>query len=295
MYTGVRVIETKSEIIAEVYANKSLELIPNQDGTHSPGFDKRIKVYQNEFIVLKDVSKETTTALARVINARLELITIEKQCPISGIRPRNKEQHMALDILMDDSVPVNVLTGRAGGGKTVLVLAAALAKVEAKIYDRIILTKPMSWVGKHGLGALPGDVEEKFNPYLENYMCNIEHLMHGKRKNMKDLIEMYNIDMIPLQLIRGASWHKSFVIADEMQVLDYHEMVTLGTRLGEGSKLAIMGDLGQRDENIAREKTGIHKFVNDERAKKSPLVASLELWKCERSPVAELFSDIFGV
>lgn len=295
-YTGVRVVETRTEIIAQTYKDKHLELIRNSDGTCSPGFDKRLKFFPNEFIVLKDVTKETTTALTRVWNNGLSLITVEKDhCPINGVSPRNKEQHMALDVLMDDRVPVVTMTGRAGTGKTLLTLAAALAKVDQKVYERIILTKPMSWVGKHGLGALPGDVEDKFNPYLENYMCNIEHMLNGKRKSIPDLIAQYKIDLVPLQLIRGASWHRAFVIADEVQTLDYHEMVTLGTRLGEGSKLVIMGDLGQRDEKIEKHKTGLYKFMNDDRSKKSYLSAAIELWKCERSKVAELFAEVFDV
>ena len=295
-YTGVRVVEAKSEVISQVYTNKVFGLIRNSDGTLTPAFDKRLKFYPNEFILLQAIIKETTTALTRVWNNELSLITVEKDhCPINGLSPRNKEQHMALDILMDDNVPIIAMTGRAGTGKTLLTLAAALAKVDQGKYDRIILTKPMSWVGKHGLGALPGDIHEKFNPYLENYMCNIEHMLNGRRKSVPDLIDQYKIDLIPLQLIRGASWHNAFVIADEVQTLDYHEMVTLGTRLGEGSKLVLMGDMGQRDENIAKDKTGLWKFMNDERSKKSYLAAAIELWKCERSETAALFANVFEV
>lgn len=294
-YTGVRVVEVRSELIAKIYKDKSLELIRNSDGTYSPNFNRRFKFFPNEFIVLKDILKETTTALTRVWNNSLILNTVEKDFgSISGVKPRNKEQHMALDILMDDKIPIVTMTGRAGTGKTLLTLAAALNRVDNEVYDRIILTKPMSYVGKHSLGALPGDADEKFNPYLENYMCNIEHMMGGKR-SVPDLIAQYKIDMVPLQLIRGASWHNTFVIADEVQTLDFHEMVTLGTRLGEGSKLVIMGDLGQRDEKITKEKTGLWKFMNDEKSKKSHLSAAIELWKCERSATSALFAEVFGV
>ena len=153
----------------------------------------------------------------------------------------------------------------------------------------------MSWVGKHSLGALPGDVDEKFRPYLQNYLCNLEFMLGGNPDAITDLISQYRIEFLPIQLIRGAYWHDAFIIADEVQALDYHEMLTLGTRVAEGSKLIIMGDLGQRDEKIAKEKTGIHKFINSDLVKKNPLVASLELIKCERSKVSQLFADVFEV
>lgn len=286
-YTGVRVIEVKEEIIDRLYANRRLET----------SFNKTYKFFQNEYVVVKDNAGGNQSAITRVVGDNLMLLKLPKDLSVSGVKPRNKEQWMAFDALLDDTIKVVTLTGRAGTGKTLMTLAAALHKVEQKdsTYNRIILTRPMSWVGKHGLGALPGEVEEKFNPYLENYMCNIAHLMGGEKTKIGDVIERYNMEFVPIQLIRGASWANAFIIADEIQVLDYQEFVALGTRVGEGSKIVIMGDLGQRDENIAREKTGLHKFINDPRAKDSNLVASIELWKSERSDVCTLFADIFDV
>ena len=127
------------------------------------------------------------------------------------------------------------------------------------------------------------------------YLCNLEFMLGGNPNAVFDLVHQYRIEFIPIQLIRGASWHDAFIIADEVQTLDYHEMVTLGTRVAEGSKLVIMGDLGQRDEKIEKEKTGIYKFVNSKGAQKSSFVASLELIKSERSPVSQLFADVFEV
>ena len=283
-YTGVRVIHTTPSMINDIYSNKSI-------ARHH--LDGRIARHlsENEYIVLKFDGGSVQSAITRVVGDSLRLVNPKLEA--SGLTPRNKEQIMALDALLDDEIKVVVLTGSAGTGKTLLGLASSMSRFEANIYNRIILTRSMSWVGRHGLGALPGDVNEKFGPYLQNYMSNIEVLLGGRHKNAPDLIQQYRMDFIPLQLIRGASWNKAFIIADEVQVLGYDEMVALGTRVGEGSKLIIMGDLGQRDENIAREKTGIYKFVNDMKVKQSPIVASIELIKCERSPVASLFADVF--
>jgi PhoH-like ATPase len=287
-YTGVLVVNVSSELIDKIYKNKKLLLTDEL----ALQFLDRTTLFENQFIYLK--ANDTFTKKAALCRLYKNYLYVIKEKTISGLKPRNKEQVMALDILTDDRVPIVLLTGKAGVGKTLLSLAAALDGIDRRVYSRIILTKPMSWVGKHSLGALPGDVDEKFMPYLENYMCNIECLTGFEKIGTEHLLKQYNIEMIPLQLIRGASWHKSFIIADECQVLDHHEMVTLGTRLGEGSKIIIMGDLAQRDEKIAKEKTGIYKLVNDEKAKNSELIATIELIKGERSPASELIAEIFG-
>jgi PhoH-like ATPase len=124
-------------------------------------------------------------------------------------------------------------------------------------------------------------------------MDNLEIIFSDKKKNIDDLIDHYHAEFLPFQLIRGASLHNAFVIVDEAQTIDFHEMLTLGTRIGEGSKLVILGDLKQRDIKIAKDKTGIYKFCNDIKAKESPLAAVVELIKSERSAVSTLFADIF--
>lgn len=283
-YTGVRVIPVTQDIVNKVFKNKSIS---------RDELDGRSVYYQNEYLILKAGPQQT--ALTKLVGTEVRLLPSKEQLMASGVTPRNKEQIMALDALLDDNIKVVVLTGSAGTGKTLLSLAAALNRVENKTtsYEGIILTRPMSWVGRHGLGALPGDVDEKFGPYCENYMNNIAHLVGGKEKTVPDLIDQFNMKFIAPQLMRGASWPKKYIIADEVQVFDHDEMVTLGTRVGEGAKIVIMGDLGQRDEKIAQVDTGIYKFVNSSITKNSPLVASIELIKCERSEVSALFATVF--
>jgi len=276
LYTGIKELSVQSELIDEIYAKGKVE-IP----------DRRHALYPNMFVVLKN--GESQSAITRVKNT--ELYLVDPKLRAAGIRPRNKEQVMAMDVLLDDSVPVVVLTGRAGTGKTICAMACAFEKIRKEEYQRMILTRPMSQVGKRELGILPGDIKEKFGPYLQNYINNIEQITGAPDLEM--LEESARMDFIPLQLIRGASWWDSFVIGDEAQCLDFHELVTLGTRVGEKSKIVIMGDMLQRDEKITIEKTGIARFINDPLAKASELVAVVELSKCERSPVAALFADVF--
>jgi PhoH-like ATPase len=283
-YTGVKVLELSRTFVDQIYANGRIE-IP----------DKRFVLYPNQFVYLKsNDTSDRAGAITCVSKNCQDLVLIkEKDSKAFGIRPKNKEQTMALAGLLDDTIKLCILTGRAGTGKTLMTIAAALQKIEDKIYDRIIITRPMSQVGKYELGALPGDADEKFGPYLENYISNIQQLIGNNKHTARDLIEMYKMEAMPLQLIRGASWVNTFIIADEVQVLDKHEMLTLGTRVGEGSKLVVMGDLGQRDEDIAREDTGMYHIINSKKMKESPLTSHIQLIKSERSAISELFADTF--
>lgn len=286
LYTGVEVINVSTDIINEVYGERFIETSRLNEFIPKDELEGH-KFHENMFLVLKHAPHQA--AVCRVKFGQAYLINSELSA--QNIRPKNKEQRMALDILLDDKVGVVAMTGKAGTGKTLLALSAAIQKVEEKKYKKIILTRPMSNVGKNKLGALPGDENEKFAPYLSNYMNNLEVIVDKKQVQM--LIAQSRIEFIPLQLIRGASWLGAYVIADEVQTLDHHEMVTLGTRVAEGTKLVIMGDLAQRDENIARTATGLHRYVNHGLSKSADFVASIELIKCERSKIAAHFAEVF--
>lgn len=299
--TGVQVIEgVAPAVLSQLYATGQVPLA-TLDVTAHP----------NSFLVLK--ASGQASALARVAPDGSDVLLIRHDLNACGVKPRNKEQAMALSTLLDERIPVQVLAGKAGTGKTLLALAAAMQKVDEGVYNKIILTKPMSQVGQYDLGILPGTIEEKFAPFLINYASNIEVLLGepdpgpgkrgGKKKEdkpenglkgvMADFFQQYRVEMVPVQLLRGASFQKAYIIADEVQVLGHHEMLTIGTRVAAGSKLVLMGDLAQRDEKIAREKTGLHKVMTDPKMHCSGLVSHLELLKVERGPVAELFSQVF--
>ena len=290
IYTGTREIPVRPEVIDKLYEDKFLEADAGKRE-----FDRRLNLTrQNEYLLLKSIHTNQA-AITRVVGDRVVLIDT-KGLSAQGVTPRNLEQKMLMDALLDDTIRIVMITGRAGSGKTLLTLAAAMSKLEAGTYDRLILTKPMAQVGKHNLGALPGDVDEKFGPYLDNYMDNISHIVKDKRKKSANyMARQYHMEFKPLQLIRGSSWSSTLVIADEMQVLNHHEMVTLGTRVSEGSKIIVMGDMRQRDDTIAVERTGMYKFINSKMAQEAPFVASIELQKCERGDVANLFADVFEV
>jgi len=282
-YTGVEVLTVSKESIDELYDKKKVSNVV------AYGFDHLM--YQNTYVVLKDESGTSSSAIGRVKGNYIHLVPTPEK--VSGLKPKNKEQIMALDALMDDSVKVVIMTGKAGCGKTLMATAAALSKYEDRTFQKIIYTRPMSQVTKHDLGTLPGDVEEKFSPYLQGFYCNAEYLVGGKRKNVETMIAQHSIEFLPLQLFRGASFHNSFVIVDESQVCSKSDMLTIGTRLGEGSKLVVMGDLNQRDEKIKRTDTGLFTITQNESMKNSKIVSYVELMKSERGEVSELFAKVF--
>jgi len=244
--------------------------------------------YPNQYVVLTNDKYRT---IARVNRAVTGVRVVSRDTRAGDIRPRhgNEEQLMALDALLDDSIPVVVLTGRAGSGKTLLALAAAMWKYREQQYNSIILTKPMVQVGGQDLGILPGEVGEKFTPYLGNYIGNIEQIVG----NVPADLARIGMEILPIQLIRGVSWNARFVLADEIQTLSRDEILTLGTRVGAGTKLVLMGDLRQRDIDIAIKDTGLHGLTTSYRFNESPLTAYVELLRVERSPVTELFTEVF--
>jgi PhoH-like ATPase len=273
-FSGVKVVNVSSEKINTLYKEKEILL------------DK--EEYPNLFIVFKNADSQS--ALTRVSQDGTIAKLISDKLSAGGIKPKNKEQTMALDMLLDDKVPVNIITGSSGSGKTILALAAALSKIESGKYKKIILSKPMSQVGEYELGILPGLLDEKFMPYLGNFQDNLIQL---GGKDIEHLMERYNIECAPIQLMRGRSFVDTFIICDEVQVLNHHEMKTIGTRVGNGSKIVFLGDLKQIDSNIPKTSTGLYKTMNSQTAKESGMLGAIDLIKVERGPVCELFTNIF--
>lgn len=279
-YTGVRVIES----VRTDYIN-NLFNYGWMDGLNTITEDK---LYPNQFLVLKSTGSQSAMGIVDSTGKKINLISDKTK--LGNIKPRNKEQSMALNMLLNDEIPVNVMTGRSGTGKTLLTLAAALKKVEDGKYKRIILSRPMSQIGSYDFGILPGNVEEKLSPYLGNFQDNLAQLSGD---DIEHAMDSFNIECIPVQLMRGRSFINSYIIIDEIQVLNDMELLSLGTRVGDGSKIVLLGDLNQRDSKITKIATGLHKFINHPLTKESPLVASIELLKVERSPTCLLFSQVF--
>jgi PhoH-like ATPase len=214
-----------------------------------------------------------------------------------GIRPRNKEQHCALDLLLADDVKLVTLVGKAGTGKTLLAIAAGMQKsVEERAYHKLLVSRPIFPLGRD-VGYLPGDIEEKLNPWMQPIYDNVEFLMGLSKQDTKngrsprELIDMGYIEIEPLTYIRGRSIPNQYIIVDEAQNLTPHEVKTIITRVGEGTKIVLTGDPYQIDNPYVDATSNglttiVQKFMGQ------PIAGHVTLTKGERSPLAELASNL---
>ncbi len=281
LFTGCKTVEAEGDIINRLYQEKSIE---------NPSFD----LYPNEFVIIQDISNPKHTAMARLCNdGRLYPVSSKQQDhPIWNIQPRNKEQTMALELLMDPDVQVVTLVGQAGTGKTLLALAAALeSTIRRNKYEKILVSRPIVPLG-NDIGFLPGDKEQKLTHWMQPIFDNLDYLMQSsdgdKRVSSKktdDLINSHKIDLEALTYIRGRSIPKQFVIVDEAQNLTPHEVKTIISRAGEGTKMVLTGDPYQIDNPyLDASSNGLTYTV--ERLKASELHGHITLEKSERSSLA---------
>lgn len=212
---------------------------------------------------------------------------------VVGIRPRNREQSFALDLLLDDNIRLVTLMGMAGTGKTLLALAAGLQRVvEDGAYSRLLVSRPVMPLGRD-IGFLPGDMDEKMGPWMQPLFDNLEYLLvggGGRRRGMRgfeELLDNGQLQVEPLTYIRGRSLPQQFVIVDEAQNLTPHEVKTVITRCGEGTKIILTGDPYQIDNPyVDASSNGLS--VSSERLRGEPLVGHILLTKGERSPLSNL-------
>lgn len=237
LYSGFTEITIQDEEIDAFHAGTSL-LRPDMMST---------SFYPNQFVLMKSIINPKKSALARVIDLHSPFDRVLDHKDIWGIIPKNKEQTFALNLLMDPDVNLVSLIGLAGSGKTLLSIAAALQQtVESKEYKRIIVSRPIQPMGKD-LGFLPGALEEKMSPWIAPLNDNLEFLFDGNIKTLEMFKESGIIQIEALTYIRGRSIPNSFIIIDEAQNLSVHELKTIITRAGEGSKIVLAGDIEQID------------------------------------------------
>jgi PhoH-like ATPase len=281
VFTGVTQCVVDDSIINSFYANEEVRLEEND-----------VKLYPNEFVMLISNSNDKKTALARFKGYKHPLSKIKEfKNGVWGIYAKNKEQQFALDLLMDPEVKIVSLIGRAGSGKTLNALAAGLQQIlEDKIYTKLIVSRPVQPMGKD-IGFLPGTLEEKMTPWLAPVQDNLEFLMGGEKEHLRNMMEQGTIEMEALTYIRGRSIAGAFIIIDESQNLTSHELKTIISRVGEGTKIVLTGDIEQIDNAYVDATTnGLTYAV--EKLKPYELVGHITLKKGERSDVATLASQV---
>lgn len=281
IYSGVRIINTTKQNLDDFFKFKTLDVTKlNIDSPMLP----------NEYAVIKAI-EGSTSGLAKFVNNELRPIIPSDE--VWGLKPRNKEQRFALDALFDDNAKLVTLIGRAGCGKTLLALAAGLKQIlEDKKFTKLIVTRPIQPMGRD-IGFLPGTKEEKMEPWIQPIVDNLEYLFGGSRRN--DTLSMYFdsgiIEVEALTYIRGRSIPNAFIIIDESQNLTVHELKTIITRVGEGTKIILTGDIDQIDNNnIDAVSNGLTNAV--EKFKTYNIASHITLIKGERSELAALASEI---
>ena len=250
----------------------------------------------NTCLLLRDRSNPSHTALGRFDAIKRAIVSLRvPREGVIGVRPRNKEQSFAFDLLLDESIRLVTLVGKAGTGKTLLALAAGLKRtVEDGLYTRMLVSRPVMPLGRD-IGFLPGDVDEKLNPWMQPIFDNLEFLFStGSRKGPRayaELLESGQIQVEPLTYIRGRSLPQQFIIVDEAQNLTPHEVKTIITRSGDGTKIVLTGDPGQIDNPyVDSASNGLTIAADKFRGEK--LAAHIVLSKGERSDLAELAANL---
>lgn len=309
-YRGVEVVEVPQDYVDKFYHDESV-WVPDE-------FLGEKKLYPNQIIVLKTTGPDGKTiksALAKCLHPEKPFVPIAKIESAFGLKPRNKEQSFSYDLLFDDSIKLLTLTGPSGTGKTLLAIAAALEQLKGlggqPKYDKLIVTRPVQPVGKD-IGFLPGTLEEKMEPWIAPIRDNMNFLMSGKKGNRRKvqptndpngkprssdeyylslLQEKGLIEIEAITFIRGRSIPNAYIIIDEAQNLSMHELKTIITRVGDGTKIVLTGDIEQIDN------VHVDVFTNGltyaiEKFKDYPIAGHVSLLKGERSELATLASKI---
>lgn len=285
LYTGYVTVRVHPSVIDEFYSFRQLSV-------QSLGLGFGLSPHM--FVILKDEIGSSKSALLKV-NAdgkKLEPLYLSNDA-VWGITARNTQQRMALELLLNDDIPLVTLTGKAGTGKTLLALASGLMKVEdERKYKKLLIARPVVPMGKD-IGYLPGEKEEKLRPWMQPIYDNLEFLFDTKKNGDIDkiLAGLSSIQVEALTYIRGRSIPGQFIIIDEAQNLTRHEVKTIVSRVGEGSKIIVMGDPEQIDHPyLDATSNGLTHLV--ERFKGEAVSGHVTLEKGERSSLAQQAADL---
>jgi PhoH-like ATPase len=283
LYSGKRLLTD--------FSSNSIDKLYEADGFLIPEECCIENLIPSEYLILKNFKK----SVLAVYQAEEKIIQRVEKRGAYGITPRNAEQTFSLHALMNPNVLLVTLSGKAGTGKTLLALAAALEV--RKAFQQIYLARPIIPLSNKDLGYLPGNLEAKLDPYMQPLYDNLNVIKHQFKENDKNylriqaMLEQQKLSISPLAYIRGRSLERIFFIVDEAQNLTPHEVKTIITRAGEGTKIVFTGDPYQIDTPyLDAQSNGLTYLIN--RMKGQTLYAHVTLEKGERSLLAELASDL---
>ena len=304
LYQGYLEVDVPQEVIDTLYEEKQLEVdqllkhlvVKDEDGESQPA-----EIFANQYAQFSDPMDPSHTGLARRLADTNHMIPVQApRRPTYGIMPRNVQQTMALDLLLDDEIKLVTLLGSAGTGKTLLAVAAGMQKVfNEQRYDKLLVARPIMPMGRD-IGYLPGSKEEKLEAWMQPIFDNLEYLLSTRSGGSSDhaesrpaeqriaaLMASGQLVLEPLTYIRGRSIPHQFIIVDEAQNLTPHEVKTIVSRVGEGTKIVLTGDVGQIDNPyLDSSSNGLSYTV--EHLKGQALVGHVSLARSERSELASL-------
>jgi PhoH-like ATPase len=308
-YRGVEVVELEEDLVDYFFDNGTLDLPESALAGR--------KLYPNQIVVIKNVTNGQTTksAITKYTGENLTLVPVTRIDNVFGLKPRNKEQSFSLDLLFDPKIKLLTLVGPSGTGKTLLAVAAGLEQLKTigspttALYEKLIVTRPVQPVGKE-IGFLPGTLAEKMEPWIAPIRDNLNFLVNNKRspKSRKNITEngkprnddgsylslMQDRGLIEIEaitFIRGRSIPNAFIVIDEAQNLSMHELKTIITRVGDGTKIILTGDIEQIDNvHVDAYTNGLTYAI--ERFKDYSIAGHVTLTKGERSELATLASKI---
>ena len=284
MYTGMRVVDDVEPAVVD-------RLFAGPEGVDREGVAGTEDLYPNENLVLKNGSRSALS----VYDAARRCLRLVKPQNCYGIQPRNAEQTFALNAILNPDIPLVTISGKAGTGKTLLAIAGALT--QKKQYRQIFIARPVVPLSNKDLGYLPGDVASKLDPYMQPLHDNLAVIqnyargINGNGKSLSQLIDEEKIVITPISYIRGRSIVRVFFIVDEAQNLTPHEVKTIITRAGEGTKIIFTGDIFQIDHPYLDSQTNGLAYII-EKMKGQRLYAHVNLERGERSELAELASEV---
>ena len=278
-WTGMDELEVRAEIVDALYGDGPLE---------AAEFDELARVAELPCHTGLVLHSPRGSALARVTpDKQLRLIRGDREA--FGLHGRSAEQRVALDLLLDPEIGIVSLGGRAGTGKSALALCAGLESVlERRAHKKVVVFRPLYAVGGQELGYLPGSENEKMAPWAQAVFDTLGALV--SRDAMDEIMGREMIEVLPLTHIRGRSLHDSFVIVDEAQSLERNVLLTVLSRMGQGSRVVLTHDVAQRDNLRVGRHDGVAAVI--EALRGHPLFAHVTLTRSERSPIAALVTEM---
>jgi PhoH-like ATPase len=283
LFDGSDTVTVPDNLIEDFYSGTEV-ILPDQKNT----------IFPNQYLILKSEKDDKKTAICRFKDYQTPLKKVYTYKDIWGLSANNKEQKYAMDLLFDKDIQIVSLTGQAGTGKTLIAAACGLEQVLHNTksqggYDKLIITRPVQPMGRD-IGFLPGTLEEKMMPWIAPLRDNLEYLF-GDKTALDMQMEQGIIEIEAMTYIRGRSISNAFMIVDEAQNLTTHELKTIITRVGHGTKLVLTGDIQQIDNSyVDAVSNGLTHAV--EKFKSHDIAGHISLKKGERSPLATLAADI---